>query len=139
MFDLDLINKPVDLEAGEWVSNIPGHPGMRLKVRSKNLKAFETAHNDLLRGFSGTGAEIMASDEYNAAAGKLIAAHLLVDWENALVIKGKPVPYGAETALKILTSVDDRRIGQSFRNAVAGASQDVADRHLGIVKAIVGN
>lgn len=139
MFDLDLINKPVDLEAGEWVSNIPGHPGMRLKVRSKNLKAFETAHNDLLRGFSGTGAEIMASDEYNAAAGKLIAEHLLVDWENALVIKGKPVPYDAETALKILTSVDDRRIGQSFRNAVAGASQDVADRHLGIVKAIVGN
>ena len=139
MFDLDLISKPVDLDAGEWVDNIPGHPGMRLKVRSKNIKAFETAHNSLLRGFSGTGAEIIASDEYNTAAGKLIAAHILVDWENALVVKGKPVAYDRDLALKILTSLDNRKIGDAFRNAVANASAEVADRHLGIVKAVVGN
>ena len=139
MFDLDLISKPVDLEAGEWVDNIPGHPGMRLKVRSKNIRAFETAHNNLLRGFSGTGAEILASDDYNIAAGKLIAAHILVDWENALVVKGKPVAYDPALALQILTSVDNRKIGDAFRNAVANASAEVADRHLGIVKAIVGN
>jgi len=139
MFDLDLISKPVDLDAGEWVDNIPGHPGMRLKVRSKNIKAFETAHNSLLRGFSGTGAEILASDEYNTAAGKLIAAHILVDWENALVVKGKPVAYDRDLALKILTSLDNRKIGDAFRNAVANASAEVADRHLGIVKAVVGN
>ena len=112
---------------------------MRLKVRSKNIKAFETAHNSLLRGFSGTGAEILASDEYNTAAGKLIAAHILVDWENALVVKGKPVAYDRDLALKILTSLDNRKIGDAFRNAVANASAEVADRHLGIVKAVVGN
>ena len=71
--------------------------------------------------------------------GKLIAAHILVDWENALVVKGKPVAYDPAIALQILSSVDNRKIGDAFRNAVANASAEVADRHLGVVKAIVGN
>lgn len=139
MFDLDALDKPVDIAAGEWVSDIHGHPGMRLKVRSKAFKAFETAHNKLLRGFSTTISETLDSDEYNVALGELMADHILLDWENALASGGKPVAYDKALASKILTSVDDRRMGKSFRDAVAMASSSVMDRHLGIVDAMVGN
>lgn len=138
-FDLDNIDKPVDIAAGEWVGDIPNHPGMKLKVRSKNYKRFDAAHNKLLRSFGKRAAQAIEGPEYKKAVGELLADHILLGWENALTKGGKDVAYEKKTAKTILTSIDDRGIGESFGDAVAWAAAVVADRHLGLVDDLAGN
>lgn len=138
-FDLDNIDKPVDVAGGEWVSDIPNHPGMRLKVRSKNYKKFETAHNKLLRSFGKRAVQAVEGPDYKKAVGELLAEHILLGWEKALTKAGADVPYDKKTAKAILTSIDERGIGESFGDAVAWAAGVVADRHLGLVDELVGN
>lgn len=139
MFNIDQLDKPVDLEGGDWVGDIPNHPGVRFKVRSRNFKPFNVGHDALLRSFGKKATQAHNSPIYQKAAGELLANHILLDWENAVQLKGKPAPYDKELALKILTSVDDRAMGQTFRDAVVYAAGVVADGHLGIAEDIAGN
>jgi hypothetical protein len=139
MFDLDLAEKPVDLAGGEWVGDIPNHPGVRFKVRSRNYKPFTVAHDRLLRSFGKRAAQAQNTPEYQKAAGALISEHLLLDWENAVKKDAKSVAYDRKVADQVLTSIDDRGMGQTFRDAVAYASGVVADRHLGMAEEIAGN
>ena len=60
----------------------------------------------------------------------------MLDWENAVQVKGKPAPYDKEIAVKVLTSVDERGMGQTFRDVVAYAAGIVADNHLGMAEDI---
>ena len=139
MFNLDDMDKPVDVAGGEWVSEIPNHPGVRLKVRSRNYKPFNVAHDALLRSFGKRATQAHNSPVYQAKAGALLADHILLDWENAVQVKGKPAPYDKEIAVKVLTSVDERGMGQTFRDVVAYAAGIVADNHLGMAEDIAGN
>lgn len=138
MFDLDVLNKPVDLDGGEWVANIDDHPSMRLKVRSRLYKAFQADHTQLLRGYQSS-ADAGEDPAYKKALGELLVKHILLGWENAITSGGKDVPFDKKTATEILSAVDDRRMGDQFRVAVLGASIAVERRHRGIVEAIVGN
>ena len=139
MFNIDDMDKPVNLGDGEWVKGLPGHPGVELKVRTSNYKPFTSAHNALLRGFGRNAGKAMDSPEYLKAVGELLAKHILLDWKNAVHEKGKPLPYSEKLALKILTSVDDRAMGQTFRDAVTYAASAVAERLLGVAEDIAGN
>jgi hypothetical protein len=139
MFDLDIIDRPVNLGDGEWVGDIPNHPGVRFLVRSKNYKPFTVANDRLLRSFGKHASKAASDPEYQRQVGALISEHLLLDWERALTKSGKPVPYDRKLADQVLTSVDDRSMGQTFRDAVAYAASVVADRHLGIADDIAGN
>ncbi len=139
MFDLDLADKPVDLAGGEWVGDIPNHPGVRFKVRSRNYKPFTVAHDRLLRSFGKRAATAPSTPEYQKAAGALISEHLLLDWENAVKKSGKDSAYNRKLADQVLTSVDDRGMGQTFRDAVAYCAGVVADRHLGFAEEIASN
>lgn len=138
-FNLDDLEKPVDLAAGEWVGDIPNHPGVRFKVRSKSFKPFDVAHNRLLRSYGKRAAQAVESPAYHAAVGKLLAEHILLDWDNAVTKGGKSAAYDAKLAEKILTSTDDRGMGEAFRDAVVFASGMVADRHLGLIEDAAGN
>lgn len=139
MFDLDTIDKPVNLADGEWIGDIPNHPGVRFKVRSNNYKPFKVAHDRLLRSFGKRAMEAISTPEYQKASGALLAEHILLDWENAVKKDGKPAKYDRKLADQILTSTDDRGMGQTFRDAVAYSASVVADRHLGIAEDIAGN
>ena len=139
MFNMDDIDKPVDMESGEWVGDIPNHPGVRFRVRSRNFRPFSVAHDRLLRSFGKRAAQAHNSPEYQKAVGQLLADHILLDWESAVEVKGKPAPYAKDMAVKILTSTDERGMGQTFRDAVAYASGVVADRHIGLADDIAGN
>lgn len=138
-FDLDNLDKPVDLAGGEWVGDIPNHPGVRFKVRSKNYRPFDAAHNRLLRSFGKRAQRAIDTPEYAAAIGKLLAEHILIDWENAVTKGGKPAAYDRKLAEQVLTHTGDTGMGAAFRDAVAYASGVVADRHLGQVEEIEGN
>jgi len=139
MFNVDEMDKPVDIAGGEWVSDIPNHPGVRFKVRSRNFKPFSVGHDALLRSFGKKATQAHNSPLYQKAAGTLLAKHILLDWENAVQEKGKAAKYTPELALQILTSVDNRAMGQTFRDAVAYAAGIVADGYLEIAEDISGN
>ena len=139
MFNLDQIDKPVNLAEGEWVGDVPGYPGARFLVRSNTYKPFEAAHNRLLRSFGKNVRNANSTPEYREKAGALLAEHILLGWENAVSKGGKPAEYDRELAETILTAVDDRGIGQAFRSAIDYCASVVADRHLGIAEDIAGN
>lgn len=138
-FNIDVIDDPVDVVGGEWVGDIPGHAGMRLKVRSRAYKPFETAHNKLLRSYGKNAAKALEGDDYKSALGGLLVEHILLDWEKAITMGGKDAKFDPAAARKVLTSLDDRQIGETFRDAVSWCASQVADRHLGLIEDVVGN
>lgn len=138
-FNLDVAEQPVDIDAGEWVSEIPGHPGMKMKVRSAAYKKFEVAHGRLLRGLGRNASKAMDSADYKQSVGKMIADHLLLGWENAITKGGEDVKYSKDIALQVLTMTDDRGVGDAFRDAVVWSAGVVKDRHLGIIEDLEGN
>ena len=77
MFNLDEMDKPVDVAGGDWIDDIPNHPGVRLKVRSRNYKPFNVAHDALLRSFGKRATQAHNSPVYQAKAGALLAYHIL--------------------------------------------------------------
>lgn len=139
MINLDQIDAPVDLEAGEWVGDIPDHPGVRLKVRSRTYKPFVTAHDRLLRSYGKRAQQALREDAYKVAVGKLLTEHVLIDWDNAVQADGKSAKYDRKLAERILTSTDARGMGDTFRDAVAYCAGVVADRYLGTIEDVAGN
>ena len=139
MFDIDNLDKPVDLTEGSWVDDIPDHPEVSFKVRSRNYKPFRQAVQRLNRSYGKKIEGALNSPESQAALGKLLAEHILLDWKNAVKQDGESAKYSKTLAEKILTSTDDRGMGQNFRDVTAYAAQVVADRHLGLVEDITGN
>jgi len=139
MFNLDDMDKPIDLVGGEWVGEIPNHHGVRFRVRSSKYKPFSVAHDALLRSFGKKAAQAHSTPAYQKAAGELLAKHILLDWENAVQVKGKTAKHTPELALKVLTSVDERGMGQTFRDCVAYAAGVVADGYLEVATDIAGN
>src|SRR5690554_600289 len=114
MIDLDQIDTPIDLTEGEWVGDIPDHPGVRFKVRARTYKPFVAAHDKLLRSYGRKVHNALRSDGYKTAVGKLLAEHILLDWENAVKSGGKAVKYKRDIAERVLTSIDDRGMGDAF-------------------------
>ena len=139
MINIDIIDKPVDLSDSEWVGDIPGHPGVRFKVRSSNYKPFKMAHDRLLRSYGRQAMVAISTPEYQKAAGELLSEHILTDWEKAITKNGKPAKYDRKMADHVLSSVDDRGIGQMFRDAVNYCAGVVADRHIKVAEDISGN
>lgn len=139
MLDLDLIDKPIDVTGGEWVGDLPNHPGVRLKVRSGSYRPFTVAHDRLVRSFGKRAATAHTTPEYQKGIGALLAEHILLDWENAVTKGGVSQPYDKALATQVLTSVDERGMGKTFRDVVAYAASVVADRHQGLADDIAGN
>lgn len=138
-FNFDAVHTPLDVESGEWVSDLPGHPMMRLKVRSFSYAPFFDAYNDLQMTAAEVGGDYRRSDEFKSSLGELMAKHLLLDWEHAWVHDGKDMPYDPDAAMSLLTLNDPRGIGTSFRQLVMISSNILVERHNGVVEAISGN
>lgn len=136
--DIGNLNKPADLNEGEWIDDIPDMEGVRFKVRSTNFKPFRTATAGLARRSGkklNTDAGLM---NFNVATGKPLAEHILLDWDG-LTEGGEPLPFTREKALAILTADDDHGIGARFRRGVEWAGDQVADRIAEKAKEAAGN
>lgn len=144
--DISALSKKVDLTDGEWVDDIPDHPGLRLRVRSARFKPYRVA----LTAFYRANSKAVQTDEgfvdAQADTGKFLAQHLLLDWDmskakgpNVLTDKGEPVAFNTDIALAILTSDDDLGIGDEYRTAVAYAAGKVAERMLAATTSAAGN
>lgn len=145
-FDISKLNAPVDLSSGEWIDEIPDHPGLRLKVRSARFKPYRVALSAFYRANNKTIQTDEGFVDAAADAGGIAAKHLLIDWDmskakgvNALTDGGKPVEYSPELALAILTADDGHGIGDEYRGAVAYAAGKVAERLLAKTESASGN
>lgn len=138
MFDLDLADKPVNVNEGEWVENLPDLPGVALRVRSNAFKQFEVEHSALVRSMGKNFRNEINKPTYQKGLGALLAKYILLDWKNAVKKDGVSRPYDKDLATDLLTRVDERGIGKLFREAVGYAAQTVADRHRGLVDEVAG-
>lgn len=144
--DISALSKKVNLTPGDWIENIPDHPGLRLKVRSARYKPYRVAISAFYRAQNKAISTDEGFVDAQPEAGKLSAEHLLVDWDmskargaNALTDKGKPAAYSPELALAVLSADDDLGIGDEYRSAVAWAANKVAERLAAGTKAASGN
>jgi hypothetical protein len=133
--DIGKINDPIDLAPGEWIDEIPALPGARVRVRSTNFKPYKVG----VQGLARRAGKKLNTDEgvgkFNVATGKVLAEHILVDWDltkaediAAVTSKGKPLAYSADNALMVLGADDPHGVGQAFRNGVEWAGDQLADR-----------
>lgn len=138
---MDISEFDTDVEAvegGRWVDNIPGRPGIRLKVRGLDSQAFDYAISRIRREAPREDRDrdgISLKPEADRAA-YYLALHeaILLDWDG-LSSDGQQVVYDAALAKKWLT--DPKR--PKLRNAVVWAAR-VVDNEMEIVnKAIEKN
>jgi hypothetical protein len=133
--DIGKINDPIDLAPGEWIDEIPALPGARVRVRSTNFKPYKVG----VQGLARRAGKKLNTDEgvgkFNVATGKVLAEHILVDWdlskaEDIAVVtsNGAPLEFSRDNALMVLGADDPHGVGQAFRNGVEWAGDQLADR-----------
>lgn len=125
------------LEGGDWVSDLPGAEGLRLRVRGMASLKYRDAVNRRMRAVprgernrDGT-LPIVISDR---VTGEAAAEALLLDWQG-LTEGGVEIPYDKERALKLLTDRDFT----AFRELVLFAASIVAEDDRADEDALLGN
>jgi hypothetical protein len=136
--DIGLLEKRVDLAPGVWIDDIQDQPGLRLKVRSTNFKPYRVAIASISRRFGKRLKTDEGLVEFQAAIGKPLAEHILLDWQG--VKNGDAdLPYSREIALAVLTADDDHGVGADFRKAVEQAGDEVAKKLAQATEELAGN
>jgi hypothetical protein len=117
MLKLDSIAVDTELEQSGQYIEIPGWEGVKLGVRSLEISAykiaFEQAIEKLGRKYGGAS---VPPEERESIIGKLLAKHILFDWQ------GISPAYSPEVAEDFLSSPKGRNLMQK----VAWAAQRVA-------------
>jgi len=99
---------------GDWI-DIPDLPDVSLKVRSLQSPAYTVARDLMSQKHRRKyGAKPVPPEVFSKDFGRLAAEHLLLDW------KGFDVPYSADTAEEVLTSLEYRML---LNHTVWAASQ----------------
>ncbi len=109
--------------SGRWVKDIPGLPGVSLKVRGLSAPQFRNLRNRLFRNLpdSDRNPDGTVSDEaYDRIMGEGYAGAVLLDWRG-LTNGGEEFAYDADTAWLWLT---DPVFGK-FSDAVTWAASRV--------------
>lgn len=113
------------VEQGEWVDDIPGWSGLRLKTRGAenrdwrilNVKLIgEVPRHKRLKG-------LLPEDQDRISSTLLLECGLL-DWEGPEDDEGKPLPFSKAQAKEYLTNPDYK----SFRDACMYAATVVGER-----------
>ena len=97
------------VEAGEWVDDLPGFPGVGFKVRGLNSTAFLEAQARRNRAIPahqrGKDGSIPTALAYSIM-GEAMAEALLMDWRGIEGDDGEPLAYDADLARVWLTDLD---------------------------------
>lgn len=127
---MDLSNLKRDsgqIEAGQWVSDIPGMDDLRLRVRGLTSPTVSALRGRKQRKVSKNGRNsdgTIKSDIEMRIFGEVLFEVVLLEWDG-LTDNGKPVPYDRELAKQWLTNPDY----MPFADAVTWAAQ-LVDRGL---------
>ncbi|MGY3482222.1 hypothetical protein ACVW1C_000105 [Bradyrhizobium sp. USDA 4011] len=90
---------------GDWIKAKDLDPNIRWFVRSTNFPEFKTARDAEVRELSAKYDGDPIPEDVNAEVmGRLAVEHLLMGWD------GLDVPFSQETAQKILTDEDFRKV-----------------------------
>lgn len=122
------------IETGAWVTNIPGMPGLRLKVLGSSAKAHAKHHQKKIEELRKKSRKPLDNDQMSDALKETLAEVTLVDWDG-LTNEGEPVPFDRETAKKWITS----RNGKKFADAVFWCSQKLDEDSKEYVEEITKN
>jgi len=125
------------IDAGDWVSDIPNFPGVRLKVRGLGSETCENVRDAKVRA-------LMPSDfDENGAPKKDVTARIarevlheaiLIDWDG-FTASGKAFPYSPESALPFCT---EKRF-EDFQDAVTWAARKIERVNTGKREALEKN
>lgn len=122
--------------AGAWVTEIPGLPGLRLKVRpagNVDAQRLYRAHvNGVPRAKRIQGLDPV--DE-KAASDEVLIGAILLDWDGLVDDAEKPIPFSEVMARQLLTEPEY----EAFREGVVWASVYVKDVGQISLKDAVGN
>lgn len=107
------------LESGAWVGDLPGAPGVEVKVIGTTSKAYRKAIGAKIEALrkKSKGAPL-EQEQVTACVREVFAEFALVDWRG-LTKDGEPFPFDRDTARQWLTS----RNGETFADIVANAAQ----------------
>jgi hypothetical protein len=124
-------------EAGEWVGDIPGLPGVRLRVRGTRSFAYRQAIIDRRKAlprisFNRDGS--LPVEIADRVAGEAMADGLLLGWDG-ITNGGEPLPYSRDTALMLLTDP----AYEIFREGVLFAASVVGDAEAESKETTLGN
>ena len=118
--ELILSDEAVDaIESGAWVGDLPGAPGVEVKVLGTSSKTYRKAMQaklEVLRK-KNKGKELTGEQVTNAVR-QVFGEVGLIDWRG-LTQDGNDLPFDRELAKKWLVS----RNGEAFADIVASASQ----------------
>lgn len=107
------------LEGGAWVGELPGAPGVEVKVIGTTSAAYRKAIAAKIEALrKGSKGVPLDQDQVTACVREVFAEFALVDWRG-LTKDGEPFLFDREVAKQWLTSVN----GERFADLVAGAAQ----------------
>ncbi|MCP1200053.1 hypothetical protein [Notoacmeibacter sp. MSK16QG-6] len=113
------------IQEGGWIDNLPGMPGLRLKVRGYRSPAYRRVRARLLRDLPREKQIPMIDPvDEDRIEGEALADGILVDWDGIDGEDGKSLPYSAETARTLLTDPDY----EALRAAVQLAAAQMGER-----------
>lgn len=126
------------IEDGKWVGEIPGYGDVKLRVRGRSSRAFDSAYSQLLRDLPRHDRERDGMTPTPEARDRCFAlalhAAVLIDWDG-ISDNGARVPYEKELAARWLTDPDY----EPFRDAVSWAAGVVDNEAAAINEAIEKN
>lgn len=113
------------IEAGRWVSDIPGLGDVELKTRGKDNADWRRLESALIASVprSGRVNGRLTPAEADRVTGVLLRDAALLDWRNVTDNDGNPIPFSKDAAAKFLLQPEFR----GFRDAVLWAAISVAE------------
>lgn len=109
---------------GSWVGDLPGLPGVRVKVRPIGNDDATALRNKMLRDLPATERQLGATPQTTRLiANELLIRTVLVGWDGIEGDDGKPLPYSEAKARELIESPDF----DIFREGVLYASSLVRD------------
>jgi hypothetical protein len=119
------------VEGGVWIGDIPDMGDLRLKVRpigNPDYLRVLSQLTDTAPRHTKRGGRIIDHAVKASIAARTLADTVLLDWEGLEDDDGKPLPYSAEIAKKML--LDPEYV--AFRNAVSWAGSVAEEETTGV-------
>jgi hypothetical protein len=105
MLKLNSIKAVAIPDDGDWVESTDW-PGVRLRVRSINVRDYQVAHGLLQQKLIKALGRSPVGPEWEPALSKIVARHLLRGWEGIAGDDDKPLVYTPEIGLETLSNPD---------------------------------
>jgi hypothetical protein len=125
------------IEDGAWVDNIPELPGVRIKTRGSNNKAWRRKSASLFDTIPRNKkvGNRVDPDELDRIMTTLLVECGIIDWEGIENDDGSPVPFSRDVAKKLLA--DPQYV--KLKDGVLWAATMVAEQRAGDIEDTIKN